>query len=147
MREALINFLAASVSPLTLARARAKVLAREDREMRAELIRIRRELDLTQALVAERMGVSQQAVQKLERYDSDLRLSTLRRYSNAIGAIVEHRVTVDTGQSLALATSSPWEEASTYGQYVPRAPYVQPAGSAAIWSAADANRNEFALSA
>lgn len=96
---------AASISPV---RARAKVLARENREMRAALVRVRREGGLTQADVAEMLGVSQQAVNKLERYDADPRLSTLERYANAVGALVHHRVEVDRGQSLRLTQPTAW---------------------------------------
>ncbi len=93
------------ISPV---RARAKVLARADREMRADLVRIRREAGLSQQQVADRMGISQQAVYKLERYDADPRQSTLQRYANAVGALVEHRVYVDRGQSVHLAEDAGW---------------------------------------
>lgn len=89
-------------------RIRAKVLARADRELRAELVRIRRDAGYTQQDIADRMGISQQAVNKLERYDADPRQSTLQRYANAVGAIVEHNVYVDRGQSVHLAADSGW---------------------------------------
>lgn len=92
-------------------KARAKVLAREDRELKAALIRIRQESDLTQKDVAEIMGVSQQAIHKLERYDSDPKASTLRRYANALGAMYEHRVQKDHGQSAWLAAHGRWATA------------------------------------
>lgn len=95
---------------MTLVRPRAQVLARADRQLRAELVALRRAAGLTQRQLADRMGVSQQAVQKLERYDSDPKLSTLRRYANAVEAVVEHRVTPDTGQSAALASPSRWDD-------------------------------------
>lgn len=95
-----------------LVRARAKVLAREDREMRAALIRLRREACLSQRQVADLIGVTQQAVQKLERYDSDPKLSTIRRYANAVGALIDHRVTPDLGQSAALAYAPRWDTGS-----------------------------------
>jgi transcriptional regulator with XRE-family HTH domain len=91
-----------------LIRARAKVLARGDRQMRKELIQLRREAGLTQAAVAELMGCTQQAVQKLERYDADPKLSTLRRYANAIGALVSHAVEADRGQSVLLESGTAW---------------------------------------
>ena len=100
----------AASGDLRLARGRAKVLAREDREMRAALVAVREAKKLTQAEIAARMGVSPQAVSKLERYDADPKLSTLRRYANAIGAIVEHRVTEDRGQSEWMATKANWPE-------------------------------------
>lgn len=96
---------AASLSPI---RARAKVLARENQEMRASLVRVRRQAGLSQADVAEMLGVTQQAVNKLERYDADPRLSTLERYANAVGALVFHRVEIDRGQSQRLARSDVW---------------------------------------
>lgn len=95
---------------MTLVRPRAQVLAREDRELKADLVAMRRAAGLTQQQLADRMGVSQQAVQKLERYDSDPKMSTLRRYANAVEAIVEHRVKRDSGQSATLAAPSRWDD-------------------------------------
>lgn len=89
-------------------RARAKILARSDRRMRAELIELRRNAGMTQQDVADLLGISQQAVQKLEAYDADPKLSTLRRYANAVGAIVTHYVESDRGQSDSYAASDAW---------------------------------------
>ncbi len=100
-------------------RARAKVLAREDYAMRSDLVALRRQAGLTQKQVAERMGVTQQAVHKLERYDSDPKLSTVRRYANAVGALIEHRVAPDMGQSVLLAATPPWQSVSTATALVP----------------------------
>lgn len=97
------------ISNLSLVKARAKLLARADRRMKTELVALRRGADMSQAEVGALLGVSRQAIQKLERYDSDPKLSTLRRYANAVGAIVEHRVTPDLGQSQQMALESPWE--------------------------------------
>ena len=77
--------------------------------MRTELTRLRESAGLTQAQVGELLGVSQQAINKFERYDSDPKLSTIRRYANAVGAIIEHHVTIDVGQSALAAAKSPWE--------------------------------------
>lgn len=93
---------------LRLAKARAKLLARGDRQLKADLISLRQRAGLSQADVADLLGISQQAVYKLERYDSDPKLSTLRRYANAVGAIVEHTVTQDLGQSEQLAADARW---------------------------------------
>jgi transcriptional regulator with XRE-family HTH domain len=94
---------------LVLAKARARLLARSDRQLKMDLVAQRRRAGMTQKQVAELLGISQQAITKLERYDSDPKLSSLRRYANAVGAIVEHRVTPDRGQSARLAASSRWE--------------------------------------
>lgn len=88
--------------------ARAQVMAREAHDLRKALVRIRRDKNLTQQQVADLLGVSQQAIQKLERYDNDPRLSTLERYANAIGAIITHEVSVDNGKSIRLASQSEW---------------------------------------
>lgn len=96
---------AASISPY---RARAKLLAQENSEMRARLIEIRRAAGLSQADVAELLGVTQQAVHKIERYDADMKLSTLERYANAVGALVFHRVEVDNGRSVRIVTGADW---------------------------------------
>lgn len=79
---------------------RAKILARNDYKLRRDLVQARRDAGLSQPDVAERMGISQQAVSKLERYDSDPKLSTLRRYAHAVEAVVEHKVISKSDQVL-----------------------------------------------
>ncbi len=86
--------------------------------MKSALIRLRREQGLTQKDVADLLGVTQQAVYKLERYDSDPKFSTIRRYANAVGALVEHRVAPDLGQSVALAAPPLWDSISTQSHVV-----------------------------
>lgn len=97
---------------LVLAKARARLLARSDRQLKSDLIAQRRRAGMTQKQVANLLGISQQAITKLERYDSDPKLSSLRRYANAVGAIVEHRVVPDVGQSALLAANSRWAPVS-----------------------------------
>jgi len=150
----LFGVFGAALLPATrLIRARAKVLAREDRLMRSELVRIRRQNDLTQKDVADALGVSPQAVQKLERYDADPKLSTLRKYANAVGALIEHHVVADVGQSVTLANASSWESIATPGaQAVMWRTSAEPARTGKMtfvrdedWS--DARRSHFALGA
>lgn len=62
-----------------------------DRLMR-DLVALRRKHDLTQSVVADRMGVSQPSVAAFERYDANPTLSTIRRYALAVGASIEHDV-------------------------------------------------------
>jgi transcriptional regulator with XRE-family HTH domain len=57
----------------------------------AMLGELRRELDLTQATVAERLAVTQENVSQIERGATDLRLSTLSRYVEALGGRLEIR--------------------------------------------------------
>lgn len=146
MTAKMFDLLRAVATPVNLVRTRSKLLARADRRMRAELIEVRRLNDLTQADVAERMGISQQAVQKFERYDADPKLSTMRRYANAVGAIVEHTVTRDSGQSAMLCADSQWRG---LGQ-LPRmdevrvVAYRDTSAHSAAWSA-ETKRSHFAL--
>ncbi|MFC7430966.1 MULTISPECIES: helix-turn-helix domain-containing protein [unclassified Agrococcus] len=101
------------LSPVTDAvQARSMMLAREHRELRQSLVQMRRDAGLTQKQLADRMGITQQAVQKFERYDADPRLSTLRRYANAVGALIFHEIEEDRGQSIDLCAASPWEQTS-----------------------------------
>ena len=128
-------------------RARAKVLAREHRVMRSELTLLRREAGLSQGDVAERMGVTQQAVSKFERYDSDPKLSTVRRYANAVGALVAHRVERDQGQSIMLASSrTTWAPMDTVKFLDVRSIQADLLNfGASAWSASTSKQTDFAL--
>ncbi|MET3948759.1 transcriptional regulator with XRE-family HTH domain [Arthrobacter sp. UYCu512] len=128
-------------------RARAKVLAREHRTMRSELVLLRREAGLKQGDVAERMGVTQQAVSKFERYDSDPKLSTVRRYANAVGALIEHRVERDQGQSIFLAAAkSDWVQMDIVRFLDIRSADAKASRlGTSTWSAATSKRTDFAL--
>lgn len=105
-------------------RERAKYLAHEDRLLKTELVRRRRDRGLTQQDVADLLGISQQAVQKLERYDSDPKMSTLARYANAVGALVSHQVEFDAGQSLAPTDSKVPAVRSSTTNIIELAPYL-----------------------
>lgn len=63
-----------------------------DEKLVTELINIRRDGHLSQQDVADRLGVSQSAVARIESGERDPRLSTLRRYALAVGASVHHEV-------------------------------------------------------
>ena len=62
------------------------------RELIEELVRVRRESELSQTEIAARMGTSQSAVARLETGDLDARLSTLERYAAALGRTVDGQV-------------------------------------------------------
>jgi transcriptional regulator with XRE-family HTH domain len=57
----------------------------------AMLGELRRKLDLTQAIVADRLDVTQENVSQIERGEADVRLSTLNRYVEALGGPLEVR--------------------------------------------------------
>jgi predicted transcriptional regulator len=67
-------------------------LADRRRELIEELVRARRESELSQTDVAARMGTSQSAVARLESGELDARLSTLERYAAALGRTVDWQV-------------------------------------------------------
>lgn len=70
----------------------ADFLVESHDELLEKLIKQRKDHSLSQAEVAERMGVSQPTVAAFERYDANPTLSTVRRYALAVGAAIEHRV-------------------------------------------------------
>lgn len=75
--------------------ARAESLVDVHTEMLSGLINLRKEHKLSQASVAERMGVSQPTVAAFEHYDSNPTLATIRRYALAVGARLEISVVDD----------------------------------------------------
>jgi transcriptional regulator with XRE-family HTH domain len=75
---------------------RAEDLVRNHQHLMEGLVALRKEHRLTQAEVAERMGVSQPTVAIFERYDANPTLSTIRRYANAVEARIIERVVDDS---------------------------------------------------
>lgn len=75
--------------------ALAEEQVREDRDMLAGLVRLRKERDLTHAEVGSLLGVTGSAIQQFERVGGDPRLSTIRRYALALGALVRHDIAPD----------------------------------------------------
>jgi transcriptional regulator with XRE-family HTH domain len=80
--------------------------ARVEEHKAAMLGELRRKLDLTQAVVADRLDVTQENVSQLERGEADVRLSTLSRYIQALGgqlevkaAFPEETVTLSVGSA------------------------------------------------
>lgn len=85
-----------------LSKLRAQELAKNDYLLLRDLIQLRIDSDLTQKDVADKLGISQQAVSKFEKLDADPRLSTIRLYAHAVGALVAHVVEKDNGQLLSM---------------------------------------------
>ena len=74
---------------------RARRLVEASGKLVDDLIALRERKGLTQLQLADRMGISQSGVARIEGGDRDPRLSTLRRYALALGAMIEHDVTDD----------------------------------------------------
>jgi transcriptional regulator with XRE-family HTH domain len=119
-------------------RKRARALAHQDHLLLIDLVKIRLERGLSQAQVAEMLGVTQQAISKLERPGSDPRLSRLRQYAHAIGALIGHDVALDNGE----LKDGEWECIGFI-----RRSQAKPAGNRYISVAANAHRFGFGLAA
>lgn len=96
----------AHLSTPGIIRARSRALANDQRQMLARLVAARKKRDMRQADVAAVLGVSPQAISKLEHYDADPKLSTLQRYANAVGVVIDTEVRLDDGESLSQRQSS-----------------------------------------
>ncbi|ACZ31929.1 transcriptional regulator, XRE family [Xylanimonas cellulosilytica DSM 15894] len=75
--------------------ARADSLVEAHEKLLDSLVRFRKKHGLTQADVAERMGVSQPTVAAFERYDANPTLSTIRRYALAVEVRLREEVVDD----------------------------------------------------
>jgi predicted transcriptional regulator len=67
-------------------------MAERRQSLSGQLTAIRHEVGLSQTEVAQLMGTSQSAVARFEAGDLDVRLSTVERYTNAIGVQLEWRI-------------------------------------------------------
>lgn len=72
-------------------KAKAKALVKDQRDFLDRLIEIRKSAGINQEEVAERMGVSHNAVSQFEHYDADPTLSALRRYALAVDASISFK--------------------------------------------------------
>lgn len=84
--------------PIDADPTRRALVEEHKQEMLGEL---RRKLDLTQAVVADRLDVTQENVSQIECGEADVRLSTLGRYVEALGGRLEVRATFP-GETVAL---------------------------------------------
>jgi predicted transcriptional regulator len=73
-------------------------MAEKRQSLSGQLTALRHQVGLSQVEVAERMGTSQSAVARFEAGDLDVRLSTLERYTTALGAKLEWRIEHAAGQ-------------------------------------------------
>jgi transcriptional regulator with XRE-family HTH domain len=73
--------------------ADASQLLEAENHLMSSLKALRKKRGISQAVVAQRMGVTQPAVAAFEHYDSNPRMSSIRRYALAIGAELSMTVT------------------------------------------------------
>ncbi|SHJ47489.1 Helix-turn-helix domain-containing protein [Tessaracoccus bendigoensis DSM 12906] len=79
---------------------RARHLIENDQDLLDSLVRIRKERGLSQGDVAKILGVKQPSVADFEAHDSNPTMARIRRYADAVGALISHKVEMDTGQLL-----------------------------------------------
>lgn len=72
----------------------AEALVESHYQLIQSLIAIRLQSGLSQETVGTRMGVSQPSVAAFEAADSNPTLSTIRRYALAVGAQINHQVSI-----------------------------------------------------
>lgn len=96
--------------------ALATVLVRADTTLLRELVETRARAGLSQQEVADRLGISQPSVAAFERYDNDPKLSTIRRYALAVGALVTH--SVDDAEAHRVASRTAHASAKASGHTV-----------------------------
>ena len=90
--------------------------AKVEKHKAAMLGELRRQLDLTQAVVADRLDVTQENISQIERGEADVRLSTLSRYVEALGGRLEIRAAFpEETVSLSVGTASTMRRRRTRG--------------------------------
>ncbi|MBF0807743.1 XRE family transcriptional regulator [Rothia nasimurium] len=87
-------------------------IEQELQEMRAEtrlyqLRELRKDTGITQAQLAERLGVSQHRVSQIENGNlPNVKIETLQKYLEALGTSITISVEIPNGQSLKILTSA-----------------------------------------
>ncbi|WP_181272810.1 helix-turn-helix domain-containing protein [Brevibacterium oceani] len=74
-------------------RERAKANALQGLHLRSALRYQRNRLGLSEAELAERMGVSEKFVHEFERYDSNPTLRDIQRYATGVESLIELNIT------------------------------------------------------
>lgn len=90
--------LLAKESPEMQARVAERV---EEASIQIALGALRDELNISQTELATLMGIKQPSVARIEQADNDPRLSTLKRYVQALGGELSLDVTLPTGKRIA----------------------------------------------
>ena len=79
--------------------ANVKAMA-DDMRMELQLYRIREELELSQKQMAEALSISQPSVVALEKRGNDIKLSSVKRYIEAMGGVLNLSVELPTGKTV-----------------------------------------------
>lgn len=112
--------------------ARGIALRREERAFLRRLVELRREAELSQTEVAERMGIDRSFVSRFEKFDSAPRLDTVVRYAHAIGAILHLDAELDRRDVDEFPETSKWVDTVVSAELAP----ARPTASRKRWGAA-----------
>ena len=80
--------------------AKVKEMAQEMR-MELQLHRISEELEISQQQIAEALNIKQPSVVALEKRGNDVRLSSVKRYVEAMGGVLNLSVQLPTGKTVS----------------------------------------------
>ncbi|QIM63143.1 transcriptional regulator [Pasteurellaceae bacterium Orientalotternb1] len=80
--------------------AKVKEMAQEMR-MELQLHRIREELEISQQQIADALNIKQPSVVALEKRGNDVRLSSVKRYVEAMGGVLNLSVQLPTGKTVS----------------------------------------------
>ncbi|WP_147681506.1 helix-turn-helix transcriptional regulator [Actinomyces ruminicola] len=70
----------------------SRELKSAERRLFSDLVAARKAVGMSQADLARKMGTNQAAVSRFESGQTDVHLSTLRRYAKAVGLVIHHDV-------------------------------------------------------
>lgn len=127
---------------------RADYLADQHLDLLTSLVQVRKDAHLTQQQVADRLAVTQANIAAFERHGNDPKLSTIRKYANAVGALISHKVEADTGQ-LSDHRRSHWVTVTMSDTALNVTPvnFSKFPSGRQLFVASDSLRSDFALSA
>ncbi|WP_293730665.1 helix-turn-helix domain-containing protein [uncultured Actinobacillus sp.] len=80
-------------------RSQVKAMAEEMR-MELQLHRIREEFEISQQQIAEALNIKQPSVVALEKRGNDIKLSSIKRYVEAMGGTLSLSVALPTGKTV-----------------------------------------------
>lgn len=72
----------------------------EEMRMELQLHRIREELEISQQQIAEALNIKQPSVAALEKRGNDIRLSSIKRYVEAMGGMLNLSIQLPTGKTV-----------------------------------------------
>ncbi len=94
----------------------ARQLVQSDARLIDDLVVVRKARGLSQAELAEKMGITQSAVARFESGERNASQATIRRYAMAVQAYVHHKVTpveAETSRGIEVPVEAQWRDLPT----------------------------------